>query len=227
MPPRRRGLNPSPHKGPAPWFNPIGNQELEALDVWMLKSQPARFEVAHVAVDAAAPKRPETLVLRAVEALRAGLLQMDWAARKRRVEPVEESPNAPAPVLAVRQEGRQRVGVELGAVGILKGTGPALLPTMRLGWAVRPWLAVQASVAGLGTRPSVRTAAGSARVAQQYALVGASYRLRSELSDRFFMTLAAHAQLAEPYVVVRILDAVGATSGHPDLLVFLTLGTWL
>jgi hypothetical protein len=263
-------------QGASAVVNPIGDDRLEAIDVWMLKAQPRRFEVAHVAVDPTAPKQPETLVLRTVEALRAGLLQMDWAARKRRVEPVEEPAKAVAPVVEVRPEPRKRVSVELGAVGMmsLNDLGPALLPTVRLVWAVRPWLAVQASAAGLGSRPTVTTEAGSARVAQQYALLGASFRFRPaqrvwpfvgfsagvlhttvegrsglgttghtlgrwsalfdlslgaglRLSSRFYMTLAAHAELAEPYPAVRIVDGVGATSGRPNLLVPLTLGAWL
>jgi hypothetical protein len=53
--------------------------------------------------------------------------------------------------------------------------------------------------------------------------VGAGLRL----SQRTFLTLAAHGQVAQPYVAVHIVDAVAATSGRPNLLLTLTLGARL
>ena len=47
------------------------------------------------------------------------------------------------------------------------------------------------------------------------------------LHDRFFMALAAHAQLAEPYVAVRFVDTTAATSARPNLVATLTIGAWL
>ncbi|HEX7599084.1 MAG TPA: hypothetical protein VF518_12785, partial [Polyangia bacterium] len=135
-------------------------------------------------------------------------------------------------------------------------------------------LVIQASAAGWGSRSTVATPAGSARVAQQYALLGGRYRLRSmqrlqpfiglaagalrtavagqdglstgdhaaarwsglidvsvgtglRLFGRWHLTLAAHAQLAEPYVAIHVVDRVGATSGRPNLGLTLTVGAWL
>jgi hypothetical protein len=130
-------------------------------------------------------------------------------------------------------------------------------------------------VAGLGTRPSVATQTGSARVGQEWGVVGLAYRFRAEerlrpfvalsagvlhtsvdgrsdssvnqgrsaaqwsflvdaglgvslrLRDRFYLAWAAHAQMAEPYLAVRFVDAVVATSGRPNLLATLTVGAWL
>jgi hypothetical protein len=140
-------------------------------------------------------------------------------------------------------------------------------------WAVGPWL-LQATLAGLGTRPTVTTAAGSARVGHQYGLLGASYPfgsaagfrpfvglaaglLRSsvegraetpkqghalekwsmlldgsvgvafELPRHYYLTMATHVQLAEPYVAIRFLNETVATAGRPNLLLTLTLGGWL
>jgi hypothetical protein len=261
-----------------PIIDPLEDDELEAVDVWVARPRPQRFEVTHVAVESGAPRRPEMLALRAVEALRAGLLQIDWAARKRRddsppkppmhVLPASEMPAPPTP--------HELLGLEAGAVAImsLDGLGPAVLPTVRLGWALRPWLLVQASAAGWGSRSAVSATEGSARVAQQYALLGGCYRLHPDrrlwpflglaagvlhtsiegqpgwgtgghsedrwsglldvglgaglrLYGRTYLTLAAHAQIAEPYVAIHIVDTVAATSGRPNLLVTLTLGAWL
>ena len=157
---------------------------------------------------------------------------------------------------------------------ILDGLGPAVLPTVRVGWAARPWLVMQASAAGLGSRSAVATTAGNARVVQQYAVLGGFYRLRSaqrlwpffglaagalrtsvegqdglgtgghtaeqwsglidvslgtwlRLYGRSYLSLAAHAQVAAPYVAIHIVDTVGATSGRPNLLLSLTVGAWL
>jgi hypothetical protein len=265
-------------RGTSAVIDAIEDDALEAVDVWVLKTHPQRFEVTRVAVEPNAPRQPEMLALRAVEALRAGLLQIDWAARRGRHEPIAKPPLATVPEGEVHEPAShgKRVGIEVGAVAImsLDGLGPAVLPTVRVGWATRPWLVIQASAAGLGSQSTVATTAGSARVAQQYAVLGGFYRLRStqrlwpffglaagalhtsvegqagwgtgghtakqwsglidvslgtglHLYGRSYLTLAAHAQMAAPYVAVHIVDTVGATSGRPNLLLTLTVGAWL
>jgi hypothetical protein len=47
------------------------------------------------------------------------------------------------------------------------------------------------------------------------------------LYGRSYLTLALHAQVAEPFVAIYIVDTVGATSGRPNLLLTLTVGAWL
>ncbi len=265
-------------RGASAVIDPIGGEALDAIDVWMVKTQPRRFEVAHVSVDPDAPHHPEMLALRAVEALRAGLVQMDWAARKRREEPAPETPEPTPSVIQVDQPptARERVGIELGAASSmsLDGLGPAIMPTLGVGWAAQPWLVVRASAAGLGTRPTVSNSAGSARVAQQHAVLGVYYRFRAgqrlwplvglsagalhtsvqghtgngtsghnlgrwsalldvslgtgmRLHGRWYLSLAAHVQVAEPYVAIDIVDTIGATAGRPNLLLSLTVGAWL
>jgi hypothetical protein len=265
-------------RGASAVIHAIGDDMLEAIDVWIVKTLPRRFEVTHVAVDPNAPRQPEMLALRAVEALRAGLLEIDWAARKRRHEPSATPPTASVPADKTPDPERrdERVGLDLGAAAVisLDGLGPAVLPTLNLGWAARPSLVILASAAGWGSKSTVATTAGTARVAQQYALLGARYRFRSarslwpflgfgvgvlrtrvegqsgwgtggqtleqwsglidmslgaglRLHGRTYLTLAAHAQLADPYVAVHIVDRVGATSGRPNLLLTLTVGAWL
>ena len=260
----------------------VGVDALEAVDVWVLKTRPRRFEVTRVAVEPNTPRQPEMLALRAVEALRAGLLQMDWAERKRRNEaiakPIANPPTATAPAGEAREPASrgEHVGIEVGAAAMmsLDGLGPAVLPTVRVGWAARPWLVMQAATAALGSRSAVATAAGHARVTQQYVVLGGFIRLRRDqrlwpfiglaagvlhtsvegqgglgtgshtaerwsglidasvgtglrLYGRSYLTLAAHAQVAAPYVAIHIVDTIGATSGRPNILLTLTLGAWL
>jgi len=64
-------------------------------------------------------------------------------------------------------------------------------------------------------------------VTQWTAVADASAGLRLRPSERFYLTLAAHAQLAQPYVAIHFVDTVVATTGRPNLLVTFTLGAWL
>jgi hypothetical protein len=156
----------------------------------------------------------------------------------------------------------------------LDGVGLAIMPMARVDLVARPWLVLQVSAAGAGSRPTVATGDAEARVSQQLALLGACLRHHAErrwwpmvslaagvlhtslegrtgvdtmgqtvdqwsflldvgmgaglrLSRRTFLTLAAHAQVAAPYVAVHLVDTVAGTSGRPNLLGVLTLGAWL
>jgi hypothetical protein len=264
-------------RGTSAVIDAVGDEVLEAVEVWVLKTHPQRFEVTRVAVEPNAPRQPEMLALRAVEALRAGLLQIDWAERRRRQEPVAKPAMAalPAGEAHAPADHGEHVGLEIGAVAImsLDGLGPAVLSTVRVGWTARPWLVMQASAAGLGSRSTVATTAGSARVNQQYAVVGGLYRIHSaqrlwpfvglaagalrtsvegqagwgtgghtaerwsalidvslgaglRLVGRCYLTLAAHAQVADPYVAIHIVDRIAGSSGRPNLLLTLTVGAW-
>jgi hypothetical protein len=166
--------------------------------------------------------------------------------------------------------------LEAGAAVLtsLDGVGPAILPIARFDWAASPWLVVQAALAGLGSSPTIATPLGTARIAQQYGVLGGGYRfgpdqwlwpflalsagaLRTSvegqaespwlghavdqwsllldaglgaglrLPGRYYLTLAAHVHMAEPYVTIYFVDRVVATSGRPNLALTLTVGAWL
>ena len=89
----------------------------------------------------------------------------------------------------------ERFGVEVGGAAVisLDGVGPAVLPLVRFDWSLRPWFLAQAALAGLGTRPTVESAAGSAQVAQAYGLLGGSVRFRAGARLRPFAALSAGA----------------------------------
>ncbi len=265
-------------RGASAVIDTIGGDALAAVDVWVVKTHPRRFEVTRIPFEPSAPNPPERLALRAVEALRGGLLEVDLAARRRRdgaVAPPVPMAAPPGPT-KVPELASERLALEAGATALvsLAGVGPAVLPIVRLGWAPRPWLVLEAALAGAGSRPTVGTADGSARVAQQYGVLGGCYRLRpgerlwpfftlaagalhtsvvgqagattegravgqwSFLLDagvgagvrvhgRYYLALAAHVQLAEPYVAIHSVAATVATSGRPNLLLSLTVGAWL
>jgi len=165
----------------------VADDAVIAIDVWVPKS-PGRFEVTRVARDPDVASPSVRVAIRALEALRASLLEVDFAARRRR----EQQPTTPNAPLAPRTESaspdryRARFGLEVGATVLASpgGVGPAVLPVGRVDWAVRPWLVAQVELAGLGTRTSVTTQTGIARVAQEYAVLGGCYRY--EPAQRFW-----------------------------------------
>jgi hypothetical protein len=249
-----------------------------AVDVWVFEKSPQRLEVSRVTVEPNTRNASERLAIRAVEVLRSTFLENDMVARERHREPVAEpAPPALPPRRPAKPASRhEHFGVEVGAAALtsLDGVGPAVLPIARLGWAARPWLVVEATFAGLGSRPTVARKAESARVAQQYGTLGGCFRFRSDqrlwpflalstgvlrtsvegqansprqghavdqwsflldgslgatlrLPDRFTLTLAAHVQMADPYVAIHFVDRVVATTGRPNLVLTLTVGAWL
>lgn len=92
---------------------------------------------------------------------------------------------------------------------------------------LRPFAALSAgilhtSVEGLADAPNQGHAAD-----RWSFLADAGVGSQLRLPDRFYISVALHAQLAEPYVAVRVLGAVVATSARPNLLMTLTVGAWL
>jgi len=248
------------------------------VDIWVIEKSPRKLERWRVESEPNTTNASERLAIRAIEVLRSSFLESDMTGK--------EPPHEPRPKPTVSSEPRvelsapprrsERIGIGLGAALLTHtdGLGPAILPVVHFDGKVRTSLGVQAELAGLGTRSMVTTAAGSARVAQQYGVLGGSYRLGSlgaitpyvalcagalrtsvqgeasaprqshaatqwsflldgsigaalNMPGRFYVSLAGHAQLAEPYVAIHIVDTLVATSGRPNLVLTLTVGGWL
>jgi hypothetical protein len=259
----------------------VGDLSPDSVEVWVIDKVTGKTVVRRVPFEPAATRASTTLAIRAIELLRSSFLEIDLAAQGRddRRSGAGGAP-PPAVVHFVEMERLarhpERFGIEVGGAAIMSadGVGPALLPLVRFDWSPRGWFVAQAALAGLGTRPTVASKAGSAQVAQAYGLIGASVRFRTaervrpfvalgagalhttvegradapnegrvvdqwsflvdvslgtelRMPDRFYLSLAAHAQLAEPYVAVRFVDAVVATAARPNLVVTLTIGAWL
>jgi hypothetical protein len=250
-----------------------------AVDVWVPDKTPRRYLVSRVTVETGAEEASERLAIRAIEVLRSGLHETSFLRRSASsdnpsAKPLTD-PSAPGEATKPANDS-ERLGLEVGAAAVtsLDGVGPAILPMLRLDFALTPTLLVQSTLAGLGTSSTVATMTGNALVAQQHGLVGGYYRLGSgpllwpsvalsagvlrtsvegnasppnlghstddwsflfdaslgaelRLHGHFFLTVAAHAQLTEPYVAIHFLSAVIATTGHPNLVLTLTVGAWL
>ena len=159
----------------------VGEPEPVAVDVWIVDGEHRFQRVARVSLDANTENAFKGAAIRASEVLRARLFEKDVGATPpaAAARPTQQSPSAPASEVDTERSWRsRRYGFELGAAVLasLDGMGPAMLPIVSFDWALEPALVLQATFAGFGTRPSITTAAGSAEVALQYGVVGASYR---------------------------------------------------
>jgi hypothetical protein len=242
-------------------------------DIQVLDRRTGQTTVSRVALEPSGENAPARLAIRTIEVLRSGLLEIDLAARNRPKPVAVQASPAAVPETRASAAG---VALEAGAAVLTgaDGVGPALLPTVRVAFAIPVGLVLDAALAGFGSRPTLTAAAGSARVAQQFGLLGVStgvpstQRIRPYLAlaagvlrtaiegqadapaqahvvDRWsfllegsagarvrlpgqaFFTLAAHVQVAAPYVQVHIADTVVATTGRPNFLFRLTVGAWL
>jgi hypothetical protein len=162
------------------------------VDIYVLDRRTRRSEVARVALESSAEDGPARLAIRTIEVLRSHLVEIDLAARARARPGSIEVRAAPAagPEVGATAE---RVGLEAGAAVLtgVDGVGPALLPTVRVGWATRSGLVLQAALAGFGSRPTLTAPAGSARVAQQFGLLGISTGAPSMQRIQPYAALAA------------------------------------
>jgi hypothetical protein len=248
------------------------------IDVWVFEGAARRAEISLVAPEPNSETTPARLAIRAVDTLRARLAELDLTAKGS----AKSTPAGDPPTIVAEARPHDSAAtmwrLDLQAGGALltsvDGVGPALMPLVRVGGMLRPWLELHAELAGFGSRPTVASVAGSAHVAQAYAVGGAggcardghtlqpcialsagvlrtaidgeadapadahfverwsflldgSLGARVNLPGRYHLTLAAHVQVAQPYVAIHLADTLVATSGRPNLLVSLTVGAWL
>ena len=169
----------------------IGDPNPTGAEIWIYQKASQRFELSRVVLEPNARNAPTTLAIRTIEVLRSSFLELDFATKR----PVPASGNpprrvAPANAPSVR---REQLGFEAGA-GVLiglNGVGPSLLPLVRFDWAPSSSLVVQASLAGLGTQPTIESPVGSARLAQNQGVLGLCYCSPSAAGLRPFVALAA------------------------------------
>jgi hypothetical protein len=138
----------------------------------------------------------QVLAVRAVELLRASLVELLILSRP----PPTPVPTAAVRVVAERARAwvassprprpQSTFGFDAGTavLGGFGGIGPALLGVLRVRRALGRSLQVRATLAGLGTQPTVAASSGSASVAQQLGLVEV---LLSPWSDRMFYPVAS------------------------------------
>jgi hypothetical protein len=150
----------------------VGVSLPEAVDVWICERTPRRLRASRVLLEPNTENAAATLAIRAIEVLRSSFLARELsgsgAARESVAVPtrVEQRRSTPEHV--------SRLGLEAGATALTSfdGVPPAVLPLVRLDFAIRSWLTLQATGAGFGTRPRVEAAGGSVEINQAFGLLG-------------------------------------------------------
>ncbi|HTQ03073.1 MAG TPA: hypothetical protein VMI54_04425 [Polyangiaceae bacterium] len=155
----------------------VENGALVGAEIWIDERPRRRLRAYRVALEPDTENAPATLAIRAIEVLRSSFITVDLGGRREERPAVtarDETAATSAPGASGPRATARRLGVEAGAAVLTSfdGLGPALLPLARLDLALTSWLALQATVAGFGTRPRVDTAAGSVVVTQSFGKVG-------------------------------------------------------
>ncbi len=97
----------------------------------------------------------------------------------------------------------------------------------RAGQPLRPFLGVSIGTLGTAVEGLAEAPHSSHDDHQWSLLLEGSVGADIHLFDRFYSSIAAHVQLAQPSIAIHILDTVAATTGRPNLALTLTIGAWL
>jgi hypothetical protein len=97
----------------------------------------------------------------------------------------------------------------------------------RLDERVRPFLSLSAGALRTAVDGDALAPNLSERPEQWSFLLDLGAGAAVRLHGGFFIAMAGHAQVAEPYPAIRFLDSVVASSGRPTLVLSLALGAWL
>ncbi|HEY5284719.1 MAG TPA: hypothetical protein VIM14_18145 [Polyangia bacterium] len=170
----------------------FGDETPDSVEVWVVDQVTDKTVVRRIPLEPQSDHAPKTFAIHALELLRASFLEIGLRPTRRRGE-AKSSPPATVHLVDSEASERGRFGVAIGGAAVLGlgNVGPALLPVMRIGLAISPSLVAQLAVAGYGSQASVQDDAGSARVAEEFALLGACYRFRPGRHLRPTISLAA------------------------------------
>ncbi|HXU04317.1 MAG TPA: hypothetical protein VN903_25325 [Polyangia bacterium] len=170
----------------------FGDPETGQAELCIVRHSGRRTAVRRATVVDDDPERmPEALARRALELLRATALELsigiEPAPRPRPSEadlPPTVSPPAAPPVI---------ITVDLGVATwtSIEGPPPAVAPVGRFAVRLSDWTWARITAAGLGTRPSLETAYGSATLAQSLALAEAVVVFRGDKRLRPFASIGA------------------------------------
>jgi hypothetical protein len=174
----------------------FGNPETGETELCIIRRAGRRTAVRRAVVIEDPERMPQLLSLRALELLRATGLELS-------IDPDEDSkqetgsqqPDRPLPVRAPPAVPEQPAAftIDMGVAGLQSVNGPplAIAPIARLALELTSYFQTRVSVLGLGTRPRVATANGSATVAQDFALLELTAVLRATQSVRPLASLGS------------------------------------
>jgi hypothetical protein len=173
----------------------VGNAAPNSVEAWVVDRLTGKSVMRRLPFEPQSDRAPQTLAIRAIELLRSSFLEINLTPEERAA--AEVPPEVERLVgVDVTPRRPEHFGIEIGAAGLLGpgGVGPSLLPVLLFDVALGQHFFVQATLAGLGTRPRVaKTDVGSAEVAQQLGLLGLGYRFRPGERWQPFVALSAGA----------------------------------
>ena len=178
----------------------FGDPEAGQAELCIVRRAARRTAVRRATVVVDDPERmPEALARRALELLRATALELSIG-----IEPAPRARDQPqlrpklpsvralrAPVPRHRPSSPSTWASRTWAS--IEGPPPAVAPVGRVALRLSDWAWARITAAGLGTRPSVETAYGSATLAQTVALAEAVAVFRGDKRLRPFVSIGAGA----------------------------------
>jgi hypothetical protein len=175
------------HTGAAATLGLFLRADASAADLWVIDALTSKTVVRSVEMTKAPTASvPEVLARRSVELLRASLLEILVDAQKRPADKPAPRTQASRWVAQALEPQRSNWGVEAGAQVLagFGGVGGAVMPVGRVRVAVSERFAARLTVSGLGTRPRVATAEGTATVSQEVGLL----ELIGEIAPRSWLS---------------------------------------
>jgi hypothetical protein len=170
-----------------------------AVEVWT-RDATGTYQLTRVESDANRDSTPRELAIRAVEVLRAALLVAEMNSSSEAAPSGVALTELPDRVPTPPPSPQLSDGFGLAAGVVLLSTldgGLAALPILKFEAALAPAWALHVEVSGFGYRPDIASSAGTVRIAQTHAALGARYRFLPESSLRPFLALALGAQRTE------------------------------
>jgi len=143
-----------------------------AIDVWVVDRVSGKTSVRRVEALASSEIVPSALAIRAVDLLRASLLEAALPGRTPTKEvPADLATLLPAPV-PPRWPAGAGLGLGIGVLHSFAGLGPAVTPVVRFSLGVAAQVALRVELAGPAFGASAQSRAGVAAVRQELANVG-------------------------------------------------------
>jgi hypothetical protein len=189
----------------------LGDPETPRAELWILDRIGGDAEVRRIPIPSENPERVgEVLAIRAIEVLRASALKLLIESSRLPSAPAT-APAAIAPARTADEPApsRRSVAVETG-LSLLASPGeldPAALPLARVRVAVAGPLVARLTIAGLGSRPRLETARGTATITQAIGLceLGVVFRRDRRLAPALMLGggvlhVGSDAQGVAPYV---------------------------
>jgi hypothetical protein len=152
----------------------FGDPETGQSELWVIARAGGRVAIRRARVAVGDPERmPEVLSTRALELLRATALELSIETTRAPQPPLAQDTVAATARETPPSSERGILTIDAGIAMFQSRAGPpaAVAPVGRVGLQLNDWLMARLSLSGLGSRPRIETAYGSADLSQTIGLV--------------------------------------------------------